>query len=228
MPAILQQEPLIIPAGINDLARFREWSLSGEFPQEGRIDYLRGKIEVDMSPANVQRHGNCKSVIGVCLGALIRERDLGQFFIDQTRVSAPAADLSCEPDFVFVSWKSLESGQVVYRPAPNARDALDQMEIEGGPDLVVEVVSPTSATKDYRRLPPAYFAAGVGEYWLVDPRGDVPVFLIHARGKTEFEPVPAGAEGFVRSTVLGLGFRLMCAPGRTPHTLAYDLQHRPS
>jgi Uma2 family endonuclease len=35
--------------------------------------------------------------------------------------------------------------------------------VEGGPDLVVEIVSDSSEEKDLDRLPRAYFSAGVRE-----------------------------------------------------------------
>lgn len=40
---------------------------------------------------------------------------------------------------------------------------------EGAPDLVVEIVSPTSRRMDYLIKPPRYQNAGVREYWIVNP-----------------------------------------------------------
>lgn len=40
---------------------------------------------------------------------------------------------------------------------------------EGTPDLVVEVVSPSSASRDYFLKAGRYQRAGVREYWIVDP-----------------------------------------------------------
>jgi Uma2 family endonuclease len=48
------------------------------------------------------------------------------------------------------------------------------------PEIVVEVVSPSSATRDYGEKPRDYLAAGVKEYWIVDPIKCVVVVLQRA------------------------------------------------
>jgi Uma2 family endonuclease len=40
---------------------------------------------------------------------------------------------------------------------------------EGAPDLVMEIVSPDSVTRDWRDKYRDYEAAGVREYWVIDP-----------------------------------------------------------
>ena len=49
------------------------------------------------------------------------------------------------------------------------RSRIQERIIEGGPDFVMEVVSPSSASKDYIRKAAKYIEAGVKEYWIVDP-----------------------------------------------------------
>src|SRR6266511_1101783 len=49
MATLLLEHGIEIPV-IRDLADFRRWALSDAFPQRGRIDYIAGRIEVDMSP----------------------------------------------------------------------------------------------------------------------------------------------------------------------------------
>ena len=225
MSAIIQDEPLVIPAGIVDLKTFRAWSLSEDFPEYGKIDYIAGKIEVDMSPANVWKHSGLKTMLSSTLLQMITDRKLGYVFVDQTRVVSPIADLSREPDIVFLSWESLKSGRVVMRPSAHPKDDLDMMEIEGGPDLIVEVVSPSSVTKDTKRLPPIYFAAGVQEYWIADARGTDPKLSILKRGKKAFEPAAERAS-FQASPVLGLSFKLESAPGPVPHSILYTLKSK--
>jgi len=47
------REQIEIPT-IHNLAEFRRWALSEDFPERGRIDYIAGKIEVDMSPEDME------------------------------------------------------------------------------------------------------------------------------------------------------------------------------
>lgn len=41
--------------------------------------------------------------------------------------------------------------------------------VEGAPDFVLEVVSPSSGARDYVKKVAKYMAAGVREYWILDP-----------------------------------------------------------
>mgnify|MGYP001226692390 FL=1 len=50
-------------------------------------------------------------------------------------------------------------------------DPPDGIELLGTPDMVFEVVSRSSARKDFDELPQLYFAAGIAEYWRIDARG---------------------------------------------------------
>ncbi len=50
------------------------------------------------------------------------------------------------------------------------RDRLDEKGCHGAPDWAIEIVSPSSKTMDYIRKCALYEAAGVREYWIVDPK----------------------------------------------------------
>lgn len=50
------------------------------------------------------------------------------------------------------------------------RDKLGHISVEGAPDLVVEVLSPSTQKKDKTLKLQKYMNAGVREYWLVDPK----------------------------------------------------------
>ncbi len=49
------------------------------------------------------------------------------------------------------------------------RDKITERVVLGGPDFVMEVVSQASARRDYIKKASKYEAAGVREYWIVDP-----------------------------------------------------------
>jgi Uma2 family endonuclease len=57
--------------------------------------------------------------------------------------------------------------------------------IEGPPDLVVEILSPSTAGKDLTRKRWAYEAAGVPEYLVVDPEGRLGLLLRLEAGRYE-------------------------------------------
>jgi Uma2 family endonuclease len=101
------------------------------------------------------------------------------------------------------------------------------MEIEGAPDLVVEIVSDGSTAKDTRRLPPAYHRAGVREFWLIDARREQLFFQIHHHGPAGFDPAPADADGFQTSLVFHAGFRLLRHRNHLGQWM-YDLEARGS
>jgi Uma2 family endonuclease len=114
--------------------------------------------------------------------------DRGEVFIDRARVSSPPAALSVEPDVVVVTWDALDSGHCRYVPARESEPGRT-LEIEGAPDLVVEIVSRGSRIKDTRRLPMLYARAGVPELWLVDALGAELLFGVWA-----LSPLPSRAE----------------------------------
>ena len=45
----------------------------------------------------------------------------------------------------------------------------------GAPDLIIEILSPTSRKRDYITKNSLYSDAGVREYWIVDPKKEITV-----------------------------------------------------
>ena len=214
--SILIQDELEIPAGFDTLDEFRHWTESDEFPDTGRIDFIQGRVEIDMSPDNLFFHSAPKSEIGRVIGNRLKSTNLGQVFVDKSRISVPHAQLSVEPDIVFVSDASIISGRVQLVPTAGGQSG-SYIEFEGPPDLVVEVVSDSSRTKDTQRLFAAYFEAGVSEYWLVDARSTELRFQIHIRGTDSFVPVAINAAGYQLSPALGATYRLDRSTRPTGH-----------
>ena len=146
------------------LAEFRQWASSDDFPEQGRIDYIRGRIEVDMSPENVFFHGSVKTEVVVGLGRILK--------FDRGRPSfqRPHAGFLPRRGSLRRARRGLRLGRRLGRGPrlPRAKPSGEPdsyVELEGVPDLVVEIVSDSSVAKDTQRLPLSYWQAGVTEYW---------------------------------------------------------------
>jgi Uma2 family endonuclease len=75
--------------------------------------------------------------------------------------------------------------------------------VQGPADLVVEIVSDDSVTRDRVEKLEEYEQYGVREYWIIDPRARRPradFYQLDERG--QFQPVPIGADGRYHSKVL--------------------------
>jgi len=131
---------------------YREWS------DEERWELINGRA-YNMTPAPTLMHQN---LVGIIYRLLCqRLNDAGcHVLISPVDVLLPTkerqeqeSDTVVQPDIFVVCDKSkLKSKYVV-----------------GAPDLVVEVLSPSTAKKDEGIKRDAYEAAGIQEYWLVHP-----------------------------------------------------------
>lgn len=226
--AIFREESIRIPADTFSLEGFQGWIDSGEFPETGRVDYLWGNVEVDMSPEDLFTHAGPKMAIGSKLHILVAEAELGYVFTDSTRLGSRFADLSVEPDVVVVLRDSLKAGKVRWFPASRRKGSGRYSGLEGAADLVIEVVSDSSVKKDIERLPPLYARAGISELWVVDARSDDLRFEIQTLHSGSYETVRPDAEGWVHSPCLGHSFRLIRRQQRDLEACVYKLEDRKS
>jgi Uma2 family endonuclease len=222
-PAVIFEDQLSIPADVHDLERFRAWCHSPAFPERGRIDFVAGDIEVDMSPEDLYTHGATKTAISAALHSLVVDAELGAVFSDRTRIISPEANLSAEPDVVLVFWRTLEQGRVREVPATSGKLGR-YVELEGAPDLVVEILSDSSMRKDTHRLPPLYAKAGIPELWLADARGDELVLDCKTLDAGDYRSVDRDTEGWFIS-MLDRSFRLVRHRVRDTRW-RYSLEHR--
>jgi Uma2 family endonuclease len=190
-----------IPPGIVDLASFRRW-LRAEEPEGVRLAYLAGVLWVDQSMEQFYTHNQVKGEIARVLGNLVEESGLGRFGPDGMQLSNPDADLSTAPDGLYFTYDALRSGRI--RQLAGRRPGV--IELEGTPDMVLEVVSDSSVEKDLERLPDLYRRAGIPEFWRADARGELRFEILRL---TEAGYVAAEApDGWRRSEVFGRSFRL--------------------
>ena len=197
----------LVPPGVHNLHKFRAWAHSKNFPETGKVTFVGGQIEVDMSPEGIGAHLKVKREITARILGFVEKHGLGDLLPDGALLVNEQADLAAEPDMVFCLWESLQSGKVEYRRWGQRSD--DDVEVVGSPDLVVEVISPSSVAKDRQRLRKAYFDAGIQESWLIDARGERLSFEILVRSRRGFVAVPVGRDGYARSPLFGRKFRLV-------------------
>lgn len=189
-----------IPDRVRDLASFRRWAKSDEFPERGWYSYLNGELWVDLSMERMG-HNQVKGEVARVLSNLVIEAATGRYLHDRMLLTNVAAGLSTEPDGMFLSFPTLQRGRAMLGQGG------DSLEVEGSPDMVLEVVSPASEHKDAVVLRDLYWRAGVREYWLADPRGDDVAFDILRRGPKGYTAV-RGRGGWLKSPVFAKSFRL--------------------
>jgi Uma2 family endonuclease len=194
-----------IPEGINTLDKFREWYHSGVLPEKLPVHFLNGRVWVDFFMEEFLSHNQVKSAIGISLGGLIRGKKLGYYVPDGMLITNDEAGLGTEPDAMFVSHETMKSGRV--RLTAGKTRGAKATEMVGTPDLVIEIVSPSSEDKDFEWLMSNYHNAGVPEYWLIDARGNDIAFDIFKHGKKGYLTTRK-VGGWLKSDVLGHAFRL--------------------
>ena len=192
-----------LPRETRTLAGFRAWALSENCPDKLRVTYLQGKVLLDLSKEEIRSHALVKIEVGRVLANLNLEIDFGYIFIDGVLITNVPAAVSNNPDGIAVFWQSLKRGKVRFLEK-NGRE----MEIVGSPDWVMEILSDSSVIKDTVDLRASYHMAKIGEYWLIDARGDEIDFQILYWRKGGYCQAPV-SDGWQFSRAFGRSFRLM-------------------
>lgn len=202
MTVVIQQpeEAVRVPEWVTDLASFRCWARSEDFPVHGWYSHLNGELWVDPSMERLA-HNKVKTKIGAVLTLLAEKSKAGQFLGDRMLLTNLEAGLSTEPDGLFISHEALGKRHVWLEQGE------ESVEVQGGPDMVLEVISPTSVQKDTVVLRDLYWRAGVKEYWLADLREknvELHILKYGPRGYT----AARRQMGWLKSFVFGRSFRL--------------------
>ena len=127
------------------------------FPDDGlRHEIIDGEHYVSPSPAT--RHQRISRNLLYLLQGYLEAHPLGELF------SAPFDAVLSEFDIVVPD--------LIYLSRERAR-FLTEKNLQGPPDLVIEILSPSTRSRDERLKRDLYDRVGVHEYWLVDPLRDV-------------------------------------------------------
>jgi hypothetical protein len=200
---VYEDEQVSVPSWVVDLASFRRWADSNEFPENGRIWWLKGEVWVDMSRQQIFSHLAIKNEYAYVLTGLVKAGTPGLFLPDGLFLCNVHADIAGNPDGTFVSNKALESGDVRLIEGKQG----GYLELEGSPDMVLEVISISSVHKDTVTMRQAYWEASIREYWLVDARREPLKFDI-LRHTAKGYAATRKQDGWMKSAVFGKSFRL--------------------
>jgi Uma2 family endonuclease len=170
----------------------RRWSATYEeylaWPDESAlVEWNNGEIIEYIPPTD--HHQDITGSLFNLISDLVRLQEVGVVRVAPFEVKLWPDGPSREPDVLFIS-----------------RDRLDQLtpqRFEGGPDLVIEIVSSSSARADRAEKFIEYEQAGVREYWLIDPREgkeQADFYQLDTTGR--FVSVPLDAAGLYHSAVL--------------------------
>ena len=151
---------------------FRTWLASGLAPELGKQELLGGRI-VSSPPAGWS-HATIASNLNRLLGSHVRANQLGRVLESSAGYELPSGD-TLQPDVSFISAET-------WAAAAGTRSARSQF-LRVVPNLVVEILSPSTAHRDRTEKLEIYSASGVDEYWIVDPaRREVALFTREGGG----------------------------------------------
>jgi Uma2 family endonuclease len=107
------------------------------------------------------------------------------FFIRTYLEAHPRGRVFLSPfDVVFSNFDVVEP-DLLYMSNERAAAVLTPANVQGAPDLVVEIGSPSTRKRDETIKRRLYERSGVSEYWVIDPELDV--VRIYRRGAERFE-----------------------------------------
>lgn len=165
------------------------------FPEDGqRHEILDGEHYV--SPSPLIQHQRISGRIYRPLSSWVEERQLGEVLYAPVDVVLSAHDV-VQPDLFYVSKQ-------------RAR-ILTEKNVQGAPDLVIEILSPRTRRTDEGIKLERYERLGVDEYWMLNP--DLATAKIYRRDGNRFVLAAelSAAAGDVLATPLLPGFEIPLA-----------------
>jgi len=162
--------------------RLRE-KFYADITPEDKWEFIHGEV-VMHSPA-LSRHLVATKGIFKLMDAYVQVHALGVVHIEKAMTSFPRNDY--EPDVIFLG------------TAKSALVTPDTLRFPI-PDLIVEVLSPSTEARDRGVKFEDYARHGVAEYWIVDP--DAGTVELHRLGDEFYPPAPRQHDGNLASDVI--------------------------
>ncbi|RIK42463.1 MAG: hypothetical protein DCC55_08830 [Chloroflexi bacterium] len=155
--------------------------------EDTHAEWVNGEAIIFMAASPL--HQRFVRFLLTILSAFVGFSDLGEVFPAPMEMKVRPDANAREPDIVFVAKENL------------AR--VTKQKLEGPADLVVEIISDDSVTRDRDDKFYEYQGAGILEYWIFDPRPGrqrADFYILDARGR--YRPVPLNEDDIYYSTVL--------------------------
>jgi Uma2 family endonuclease len=136
-----------------------------KLPDNGyRYEVLDGVLYM-APPPHFSKHQRPAFYLASEMRFFTKAHQLGEVGIAPAGVRLPTQPVPVQPDIFFI--------------AAGRADVRIGQYVEGAPDLIVEVLSPGNWLYDRQEKYRAYEAAGVREYWIVDPQAKtIEVFVL--------------------------------------------------
>lgn len=140
-----------------------------------RYELLGGELVMVPSPSTY--HQRVSRRLAFVLESFVRERRLGEVFDAPLDVVLGKEDERevVQPDIFFIFKERAE--------------IITEEEIQGAPDLVIEIISLGTEDRDRHYKKTVYARHGVKEYWIVDPKSKM--VEVYRLGEEGFELVKA-------------------------------------
>jgi Uma2 family endonuclease len=156
---------------------------------DGWAEWVNGEV-IMMSPVNFD-HADVHGLLFAVFRSFADEHDLGKVVSEPFQIRFASEKSRRSPDIIFVSHRRMA--------------LMKKQHFEGAPDLILEIISPDSQSRDRREKFLEYQKVGVREYWIVDPLSErVEVHTLTRSG--QFKPIRE-RDGKILSKVLS-GFYL--------------------
>ncbi|MEM2493638.1 MAG: Uma2 family endonuclease [Nitrososphaerota archaeon] len=160
------------------------------YVERQRFELLEGEL-IPMTPSPGEIHQAISGELEFQLRRFVKEHHLGRVYDAPFDVVLGEENV-VQPDILFVS---NERHQIVREDG-----------IHGAPDLVVEVLSPSTVEKDQVFKRTLYAKYGVREYWIVDP--DAQTIEVLTLGERGYERAGLYTKTDVLESPLLVGLRI--------------------
>ena len=162
---------------VNQLLKltYRDYLL---LPEDSRYELIEGDLY--MVPSPNEPHQRISRRLEYELVTYVEDHDLGEIYYAPFDVVLSIHNV-VQPDIVFVS--------------KGRRGIITEKNIQGAPDLAIEILSPGTSDRDLQIKRTLYGKYGVREYWIVDPvAGSIEVCIQSQAGLETYRVYSKGSK----------------------------------